>query len=164
MPEDVEIQPYHDPDYQDWIWQQEDLYPQRMPARHYLGWALNSCKWDGRGFFYELFPRPDSDSVSRIMRVCGGKVRAGNRHPRIRTALYRLSDSADRLLYIGITNDPDRRFEQHAKDKPWWPKVSQSTVEWFDNGRLALAAEAAAIRSEKPLHNVVHNSAREAVA
>lgn len=161
MPETVEVDPYHDPYYTEWILEQEDLYPQHIPARHYLG-RVDGCRWDGPGFSYE--PWPGKDYVARIMTTVKTSAwkTAGNRHPRIRTALYRLTDSAGRLLYVGISGDPERRWSEHAADKPWRPEVVESTVEWFDNGRLALAAEATAIRAEKPVHNVVHNSKRVA--
>ncbi|MFC5802775.1 GIY-YIG nuclease family protein [Streptomyces formicae] len=161
MLEDVAVAPYHDPDYVDWVYEQHEqgLYPVRLPARHYLGWAFNSCTWDGRGFFYEPFPRPDSDSVSLIMRVCGGKVEPGNRHPRIRTALYRFYDDAGELLYVGISGDPELRQAQHSKDKSWWPEVMDASIEWFNNRDVALDREASAIRREKPKYNVQHNQA-----
>lgn len=158
MPRDVEVDPYHDPDHTDWIWHQEGLYPVHIPAPHYLGRAVNGCQWDGPGFSYEL--RPGADCVSRIMKVADQVAMrtAGNRRPRIRTALYRLHDSGGRLLYVGITDTPQRRFTEHAKDKHWWPEVAGSAVQWFENRRLALAVEGHAIRTEKPLYNVVHNS------
>lgn len=76
------------------------------------------------------------------------------------TTLYRFFDERDQLLYVGIAGNPGRRFDQHAKGpdgKPWWPRVVRSTMEHFDTREAALAAEAAAIITEGPLHNVVHN-------
>ncbi|WP_327594629.1 GIY-YIG nuclease family protein [Streptomyces chartreusis] len=86
------------------------------------------------------------------------------------TALYRLHDDARALLYIGITNDLDRRFEQHQVRAPWWPRVRWACVEWFPDRPSALLAEAAAIRAEDPEHNGHHSprrdwhTARDAVA
>jgi len=77
-----------------------------------------------------------------------------------RTALYRYFDADDGLLYIGISNDPDFRWKAHlyGSDRNGWPsKVARRTVEWFDSRRLALAAEAEAIRTERPRHNGAHN-------
>lgn len=79
-----------------------------------------------------------------------------------RTALYRLRDDAGQLLYIGISEDPLRRWPEHAKGKAWWPKVVDLSLEWFGSRTEAFAMEAAAIRSEQPLHNVVHNEQRTA--
>jgi prevent-host-death family protein len=70
-----------------------------------------------------------------------------------RTALYRLYGEGGALLYIGITNDPTARFEQHAGDKEWWPSVNRHTVEWFEDRPSAAKAEADAIRAEDPAHN-----------
>jgi predicted GIY-YIG superfamily endonuclease len=75
-----------------------------------------------------------------------------------RTALYRLFDATDRLLYVGITNNPDfRLYEQHAKEKPWWGDVDQqrTRIVWYDDRPSALRCELAAIHDEKPIHNVV---------
>jgi len=70
-----------------------------------------------------------------------------------RTALYRLYDEADVLLYIGISHQPDVRFEQHSKMKEWWPRVARRKVEWLDDRPTAAKAEAEAIRAEDPEFN-----------
>ncbi|WP_406145025.1 GIY-YIG nuclease family protein [Streptomyces anulatus] len=73
-----------------------------------------------------------------------------------RTALYRLYDSGDVLLYVGIAADPRERWTQHAIDKPWWPEVTRRDVEWVPSRFDAETAEREAIISEKPLHNSQH--------
>jgi len=86
------------------------------------------------------------------------------------TTLYRFFDADDRLLYVGIAGNPGRRFHQHANGpdgKPWWSHVARSTMEHFDTREEAAAAEVAAIVTERPMHNVVHNrstSPRQAAA
>jgi predicted GIY-YIG superfamily endonuclease len=75
------------------------------------------------------------------------------------TALYRLFDSEQRLLYVGITNSPAKRWEQHAETKFWWPDVAQKTVEWLGTRVHADRAERKAIKEEKPLYNW-HHAAR----
>ena len=70
-----------------------------------------------------------------------------------RTALYRLYDEAGVLLYIGISHQPEVRFEQHSKLKEWWPQGARREIQWFDDRPSAAAAEADAIRSEDPEHN-----------
>lgn len=72
-------------------------------------------------------------------------------------ALYRFFDKDDRLLYVGITLNPGARWKQHSKDKPWWHEVARVTVEHFPDRETVLEAERAAIITERPLHNVVHN-------
>ena len=74
-----------------------------------------------------------------------------------RTALYRLYNSADQLLYIGISADPKVRWAQHAVDKDWWPQVLRRDVEWMPSRAQAEAAERHAIVSEKPVHNSKHS-------
>lgn len=76
------------------------------------------------------------------------------------TAVYRLYDEADALLYIGMTNDPERRFEQHAKERRWWPRVARRTVQWFADRPTAGRAEVGAIQAEAPKHNGTHSPLR----
>lgn len=70
-----------------------------------------------------------------------------------RTALYRLFDATDQLLYVGIAEDPKRRWQQHAGDKAWWSQVARRDVEWLATRGAAEALERAAIVDERPLHN-----------
>lgn len=72
-----------------------------------------------------------------------------------RTALYRLYDGEDRVLYIGITNMPNVRFDAHRM-KPWWKQVARKDIEWFENRHQASCAEVRAIRAERPLYNRMH--------
>lgn len=69
------------------------------------------------------------------------------------TALYRLFDAEDVLLYVGITTTPGVRMGQHADTKPWWPEVAKKTMTWYSSRREACNAEATAIDAEKPKHN-----------
>ncbi|MEH0579041.1 GIY-YIG nuclease family protein [Streptomyces sp. B21-108] len=41
-----------------------------------------------------------------------------------RTAVYRLYDEDERLLYVGVASDPRVRFKQHGRDKSWRPRVT----------------------------------------
>lgn len=76
-----------------------------------------------------------------------------------RTALYRLYDAEDDLLYVGITVSPCRRWREHKRDRrdTWWPRVARRTVEWFDSRPDARRAEVQAIRLEAPEFNVLHS-------
>lgn len=71
------------------------------------------------------------------------------------TALYRLFDSDDRLLYVGIARDPEQRMRQHRRDKRWFPAVVRADIEWLEQRSHALEAELAAIRQERPVYNLV---------
>lgn len=72
-------------------------------------------------------------------------------------ALYRFYDRHRALLYIGITACLPTRLTHHDDHKPWWTDVADITVQHFTGRDAVLDAEAKAIRTERPLHNVVHN-------
>ena len=81
-----------------------------------------------------------------------------------RTALYRLyAKETGKLLYVGITTNPNTRFKEHAADKPWWTDVDQpnTKIVWYRNRRLAMSAEEKAIKTEGPVFNVVHAELEE---
>ncbi|MGW2223814.1 hypothetical protein [Streptomyces formicae] len=73
-----------------------------------------------------------------------------------RTALYRFSDAAGKLLYVGITKSFGQCWLNHSRKKPWWPQVQSHTAEWFDSRPEAEAAEKQAVIAEGPKYNVVH--------
>lgn len=77
------------------------------------------------------------------------------------TALYRLYAKDGKLLYVGITHDIIVRFGQHAARKPWWPEVARKTMVWYGSRAAAFRAEAEAIRTEKPVHNMTGSARRE---
>jgi hypothetical protein len=70
-----------------------------------------------------------------------------------RTALYRLYNTADVLLYVGVSDKPLVRWAQHAAEKTWWSEVAKLTLDWHDTRELALEAELRAIGTEHPRHN-----------
>lgn len=71
----------------------------------------------------------------------------------VETALYRHFDAAGVLLYVGISVNPFARTSEHVCAAPWARQVVSITVEWHLSRRAALAAELAAIRSERPQFN-----------
>jgi predicted GIY-YIG superfamily endonuclease len=42
--------------------------------------------------------------------------------------LYRFFDQDDNLLYVGITNSPWTRFNQHRSDKSWFFEILKQAV------------------------------------
>jgi predicted GIY-YIG superfamily endonuclease len=70
-----------------------------------------------------------------------------------RTAVYRLFDASNALLYVGISKRIGTRWEQHARAQPWWPLVTHQTVTWHPSREDAETAEKAVIRDERPVHN-----------
>jgi hypothetical protein len=71
--------------------------------------------------------------------------------------LYRLWDSARRLLYVGVTNSPRDRIKEHKAEKPWWYMVDDVTTETFSTREDALRAERVALATESPIFNFKHS-------
>ncbi|MGW7617381.1 hypothetical protein ACWGLG_16245 [Streptomyces antimycoticus] len=165
MPESLGLDPLSVPYCDEWLNElPQDLYPWSMPARYYLGTA-NGCQSQGAGFFYALREgSPDRVHLTKraIFRNELEIARDRKRMPQVRTALYRLRSSTGDLLYVGISGTPFRRWVEHSVDKGWWPEVTDCSVEWFESRPAALLAEAAAIRTEHPTYNVVHNNGASA--
>ncbi|MEU4954317.1 GIY-YIG nuclease family protein [Streptomyces lavendulae] len=59
------------------------------------------------------------------------------------TAVYRLFNLEEALLYVGISVNPDRRFEEHSKNKPWWNEVdpSRTVITWYRDRFAAAVVE-----------------------
>lgn len=71
------------------------------------------------------------------------------------TTLYRFFDEEGRLLYVGVSTSAPNRMKQHRATKPWFTQVASATFSHLPTRNAALEAEAVAIRTEKPLMNVV---------
>ena len=73
--------------------------------------------------------------------------------------LYRMYGRNNQLLYVGISGHAGQRADQHAADKPWWPQVVRIEVEHLNCDRdQLLAYEKRCIKTERPLHNIQHNT------
>ena len=72
--------------------------------------------------------------------------------PPPRVCLYRHFDITGALLYVGISVEPKSRIYGHARAH-WYADIVRTTEQWFDDRKVALTAELAAIKSENPLHN-----------
>lgn len=68
--------------------------------------------------------------------------------------VYRYYDADGLPVYIGCTSQPLPRMAQHQRASAWWPEVAEVRTEYFANQAEALAAEANAILTEQPRHNV----------
>lgn len=71
--------------------------------------------------------------------------------------LYRFYTAADALLYVGITAALPTRLGNHRDNKPWWTTATRITLTHYPDRDSVLEAERHAIKTERPLHNVVHN-------
>jgi hypothetical protein len=69
------------------------------------------------------------------------------------TALYRHFNKEGRLLYVGVSLTAIKRLVEHRNGCAWYRQIARIEVEWFDTRDEALAAEAEAIRTEKPRYN-----------
>jgi hypothetical protein len=70
-----------------------------------------------------------------------------------RTAVYRLFNAADTLIYIGIGKDPRKRWREHAKTKDWWPEVTTREIEWCETREEAEGIESGTIATKRPRYN-----------
>lgn len=86
-----------------------------------------------------------------MTQVSSKTTEAPGRAPR---AVYRLYDAEGALLYIGSSDNPEKRFARHRATQSWWPQVSRREVTWHP-WRAAWGVEAAAIWEERPKHNVM---------
>lgn len=73
--------------------------------------------------------------------------------------VYRAFDGADRLLYVGSTNDVEARMKSHNNSSAWAVFMARYTVEEFHSKNEADAAEARAIAEEHPRWNITGRSA-----
>ena len=70
------------------------------------------------------------------------------------TAVYRLSDSAGRLLYVGMGRNPMNRWAAHADLHPWWPEVASFQVTWHPTRDEAAVEERRALQNDEPMYNI----------
>jgi len=73
--------------------------------------------------------------------------------------IYRFYDNKDSLLYLGITNDTDRRIREHKQNADWFYQVVRTDIRRFDCSRKNLEIEeVSAIKREQPRFNILHNT------
>lgn len=77
-----------------------------------------------------------------------------------KTALYRHYNSDSQLLYVGISLSAASRFIQHKQMSLWADDAVRMETEYFYNRKDALSAEKLAIKTEKPLNNIIHNTVK----
>jgi hypothetical protein len=69
------------------------------------------------------------------------------------TFLYRLWGPKGELLYVGVSENPLKRWGVHAVDKPWWPQVRRLEAVAVGDRTAAEVAEYVAIVRERPRYN-----------
>lgn len=66
-------------------------------------------------------------------------------------AVYRAYAADGALVYVGVTDDPDRRLRrEHRKYSHWYDQVAHFDVRVFRDRSAALLMEARAITNESP--------------
>ena len=73
------------------------------------------------------------------------------------TYVYYFFDVQGNLLYVGITNNLRRRWEQHEADKPWWHLVARKESVRYSTRQEAERVEAHQIRTHRPMFNRAMN-------
>jgi hypothetical protein len=120
----------------------------------YLAYDITTQRQVQRRFLVDT--RPEAEA--RLAGLLGKGLRPVVETPRPRrrrwTSLYRYFDAGGLLLYVGITSIRERRGAQHARSAEWWWRVASSSVEHFTDRSTALRAEAIAISTEHPIHNI----------
>lgn len=75
------------------------------------------------------------------------------RAPTGETAVYRFFDAGKRLLYVGASADPAKRWGFHEANAEWWADAIRVEVAWFTTRAEALRVERRTICDETPVHN-----------
>ena len=67
--------------------------------------------------------------------------------------VYVLADGSGQALYVGSTNNIERRIAEHAATKPWWGQVSSVEVYPQIDRRAAFDIERGLIQAINPPFN-----------
>jgi hypothetical protein len=118
------------------------------------------CLAQGGGYVKFRTPWISDEQTKAIASGVLPEVESAGALNDLPTSLYRLWGEDSVLLYVGIavTGREEARWAEHSRSKSWWHEVVEKTVEEFPDRREAADAEMIAIKSEKPVHNVVHNA------
>lgn len=93
--------------------------------------------------------------MSGVVQLCGCREPHSSSVHRAsdETYVYRFFDSADRLLYIGATNDLRTRIKAHQRTKPWWPEVARIEAMPFEFHCQAFEQERVELLERRPVHS-----------
>ena len=77
--------------------------------------------------------------------------------PNVPHQVYKLFNHNDEILYIGISNNPLRRVNNHSETKQWAKDVRRIEIsEWFPNRKEAARRAQKLIGTLSPIHNIRH--------
>lgn len=71
------------------------------------------------------------------------------------TALYRFYDADNALLYVGVSRSLPDRWNWHRCRTGWYARARLVSLSFYPSRRDAFCAEAAAIRTQHPLFNIL---------
>ena len=74
--------------------------------------------------------------------------------PADKNCVYKLFDRAGDLLYIGSTNNMERRREQHKANSPWYRYVAHGECIYLDTIEECRELEIQLIINLRPIYNV----------
>ncbi len=72
--------------------------------------------------------------------------------------LYKHIDIENNLLYVGVTNNLDKRTEEHSRTAKWFNAIHSISCIEFPNKATALNAERLVISIEQPKYNTVYKT------
>lgn len=77
--------------------------------------------------------------------------------------LYRAYGFDQQLLYIGISSNWVKRFDQHAENSQWFHETDYIRLQHFETREQVKKAERLAIQHERPKYNVQYNFSVESI-
>lgn len=77
-------------------------------------------------------------------------------YPDDRCAVYRCLDEHGKLVYVGISSNPNSRWTCHKK-KVWWDLVADIKVRWYGSRHEAKRHETRLIKRHRPPANIDEN-------
>lgn len=124
-----------------------------IDERHIHEWAAQGLitSTDQQGFFHindvENFVDQHEAQVLALVRST----------PQHITQLYRHFDAGGELLYVGISLHAVVRLTAHKSQSAWFKDIVRIEIENYSSRMEAIRAEIEAIKTEKPIYNVLHN-------
>lgn len=113
-----------------------------------------------------IVPPPDSLGKWLFWKVieweCSGDLLVARYNPAKKGFhLYRHFDKDGNLLYVGVSISAITRLEAHKQKAHWFWSISRVEFQTFKTRQESLAAEKAAIQTERPFFNIVHSVRRK---
>lgn len=131
------------------------MFPKGQVVHHVTG--VQSALHDGRIHYKtEWLCSPNGGAGTVLVRELAAQGTECHRCADVvlGPVIYRLYDKAGALLYIGATGGLATRLRRHKRHPFWGYDIASHTYERYADMRTASEAEALAIRTEHPMHNV----------